>query len=238
MRSSLKITMFAFAALAVAKAGGLGVEALQAQDIPSEDPVGVAQIAATSAPEAASPAEGLATEQVAAQEPISADPLSRDLSFERPAAVTQVGAVGPILPELLVDIDRERRALAERQAQLESEAADLEIVRAALSRQHDELSALQSELDRLLGNLRTGHAEDVERLVRIYEAMKPAEAGSIMSDLDLEVATLVIAAMRENRAGPILAQMDPRRAQIISKIIYERSKMPGDQKPVVVPRQG
>ena len=56
--------------------------------------------------------------------------------------------------------------------------------------------------------------------------------------MDLEVATLVIAAMKESKSGPILAKMDAQRAQIISKIIYERSKMPGDQKPVVVPARG
>lgn len=237
MRSSLKITMFAIAALTAAKVGALGVDALQAQDLQAEDAAGTASIASGADTPPVSPAEGLAAEGLAPADPFAAE-LQASPTTPAMDAIAQVGAAGPVLPELLVDIDRERRALAERREQLEIEAADLEIVRATLSRQHDELSALQTELDRLLGNLRTGHADDVERLVRIYEAMKPAEAGAIMSDMDLEVATLVIAAMKESKSGPILAKMDAQRAQIISKIIYERSKMPGDQKPVVVPARG
>jgi flagellar motility protein MotE (MotC chaperone) len=35
--------------------------------------------------------------------------------------------------------------------------------------------------------------------------------------------------MKESKAAPILANMSIVRAQAISKIIYERSKLPGDQ---------
>lgn len=208
MRGMTKFTMLVLAGFTVAKIGTIAAEA-----------------AGDATP---------ATEVAQAKAPVM-DPSVAPEGDARPDADT----AGPgILPELLVDLAAERKALSQRAAALDICEADLTLVEATLTRQHQELSGLRSELDRLLANLRTGHGDDVERLVRIYESMKPAEAGAIISDLDLEVATLVIASMKERNSGPILAKMDQGRARIISKIIYERAKMPGDQKPVVVPRDG
>ena len=71
---------------------------------------------------------------------------------------------------------------------------------------------------------------DVDRLVALYVNMKPREAATIMNDLDIEVAVTVLGAMPERDAAPILAAMNVVRAQAISMIILERSKLPGDQR--------
>lgn len=222
MGLSMKFALAAVAVASAAKLAEVGADALAAGDTQPE----MAQILGGDLSE---PAAVLAATEPAAGE---TDNAAGTTGFP------EIGARGPVLPELLVAIAEERRALEAQRELLDTEAAEIDLARAALLRQHGELTALQAEMDRLLANLRTGHADDVDRLVKMYEAMKPAEAGAIMTDLDLEVATLVIAAMKESRSGPILARMEPQRAQIISKIIYERSKMPGDQKPVVVPRGG
>lgn len=224
MGLSMKFALAAVAVASAAKLAEVGADALAAGDTQPE----MAQIVGGDPSEPA-PAAALAATEPAAGE---TDDAAGTTGFP------EIGARGPVLPELLVAIAEERRALEAQRELLDTEAAEIDLARAALLRQHGELTALQAEMGRLLANLRTGHADDVDRLVKMYEAMKPAEAGAIMTDLDLEVATLVIAAMKESRSGPILARMEPQRAQIISKIIYERSKMPGDQKPVVVPRGG
>jgi flagellar motility protein MotE (MotC chaperone) len=60
--------------------------------------------------------------------------------------------------------------------------------------------------------------------------MKPKEAAAIMNDLDIEVTVMVLGTMPERDAAPILANLDIVRAQAISRIILERSKLPGDQR--------
>ena len=60
--------------------------------------------------------------------------------------------------------------------------------------------------------------------------MKPKEAAAIMNDLDIEVSVMVLGSMNERTAAPILANLTPIRARAISKIILERSKLPGDQR--------
>lgn len=143
-----------------------------------------------------------------------------------------------VLPEMLAMLAAERDVLEKKRVALETKEADLALVEETLSRQMTDLSALKEELRTLLEASDAGKEQDLKKLVGIYTAMKPTEAGSIMGDMDLEVATLVIAAMKESDSGPILAKMDVRRAQTISRIIYERSRLPGDQRPVPVPAGG
>src|SRR6056297_3631326 len=152
-------------------------------------------------------------------------------------ARSQAGSeTGPAdaLPELLAAIAAEHDALAARAAELDLRAAEIDLARAAVMSQNQQLAALRDELSRLLEQARGDHNADITRLVKIYEAMKPAEAAAIMQEADLELAVLVISAMPERSSGPIMATMDPMRANAISRVILDRSRLPGDRAPVIV----
>ena len=162
--------------------------------------------------------------------------------IEEGAEVTQAEPApepaAPILPEMLADISEERMALEEKRTALAAREADLILVEEAVSKQMTELRGLETELKRLLETANMRHGEDLDQLVSIYRSMKPVQAGQIIGTMDLEVATLVISTMDARTSGPILANMDVTRAQTISKIIYERSKLPGDQREIVIPTGG
>lgn len=146
------------------------------------------------------------------------------------AQSTYVAEGGGLLPELLAAIASERASLQDRAAALDLREAEIAFAAAALSEQSRQLGQLKSEIERLLALADGNHHEDVTRLVRIYRAMKPAEAAAILSTADLELSVLVLAAMTERDAGPIFARMNQVRAQAVSKIILERSRLPGDQR--------
>ena len=135
-----------------------------------------------------------------------------------------------LLPEMLAAIASEREALQDRARALDMREAELAFASTALAEQTRQLTALRTELMGLLDLAETRHGEDIDRLVKIYRAMKPAEAAAILSSADLEVTVLVLAAMVERDAGPILARMSQVRAQAVSKIIMERSRLPADQR--------
>lgn len=185
--------------------------------------------AATDADETVTAAAEAAGEEAAA----APTPAEAILSPDQPEPPRGDGVA-----EMLALVAAERRALEDRRTALEAKEADLLLVEEGLRRQRIELIALKDELGRILEAADLGDDNDLARLVKMYGAMKPKEAGAIMADMDLEVATMVIAAMRERDAGPILANMPAPRAQTISRIIYERSKLPGDQRPVVLPAGG
>ena len=93
-----------------------------------------------------------------------------------------------------------------------------------------QLSALKTEVEGLLTRVKQSQTDDLNRLVALYSAMKPKEAAAILDDMDIETAVLVLATMPERDAAPILAQLNRVRARAISRIILERSKLPGDQR--------
>ena len=170
-----------------------------------------------------------------AWEAYAADPApAEEAEAETPAPA----APAPVLPELLAALAAEREALAARKASLDTREAEAKIAEEAIGRQLSELRKLRDELAKSLEQAGNGHEGDVTSLVGIYSMMKPAEAASIINDLDLEVATLLISAMKQADSGPIMAQMEPDRARLISKIMFERSRLPGDRKPVQVPARG
>lgn len=134
-----------------------------------------------------------------------------------------------LLPEVLIDIARERDALRDRESLIEAQQAELELAKQALAEQSRQLTALRSEIEGLLKTGEGNHVGDVTKLVKMYAGMKPDRASSILDSGDIAVSVQVIAAMKESDAGPILAGMSPVRAQAISKIIFERSRLPADQ---------
>ena len=71
--------------------------------------------------------------------------------------------------------------------------------------------------------------QDLTKLVALYQNMKPEIASGIMDEMDIETATLVLSAMPERDAAQILGKLNLNRARAISKIILERSRLPGDQ---------
>lgn len=151
-----------------------------------------------------------------------------------PAEGAEPASVPGFDPEILVAIDLERDALDARALELDEQEARIGLAGIALDRQLEELERLEVRLRETLKTADDEHVADITRLVRIYEAMKPQQAGAILDSMDLEVSTLVLAAMPEKNAGPVMANMRPVRAQAISKIIFERSKLPGDQNLVSV----
>lgn len=129
------------------------------------------------------------------------------------------------------------RAIAEERAQLEIQkealarrAAEIDLAREKLEIEQGRLAELKTVLENLLGRVASAQTADVGRLVALYSNMKPKEAAAIMNDLDIEVTVMVLGTMPERDAAPILANLDIVRAQAISRIILERSKLPGDQR--------
>ncbi len=162
------------------------------------------------------------------------DPCEEDAEgcmAETPAAAPEEtqDETPDVLPELLVALQAEREELENWREKLEQKEAEILFAQSALDAKHAELAALKAELEHLLERADRENTSDVSRLVEIYKAMKPTQAAAIMNEADIEVSVLVLAAMQPRNSGPILALMQPVRARAISKIILERSRLPGDQ---------
>ena len=134
-------------------------------------------------------------------------------------------------PEAMLQALQEERDLLEAQKEQMSERrSEIELASEKLDIDQARLADLKSALDEMLNQVRQAQSDDLDRRVALYSAMKPKEAASIMNDLDIEVSVMVLGTMPERDAAPILARLNPVRARAISRIILERSKLPGDQR--------
>ncbi|WP_341212436.1 hypothetical protein [uncultured Limimaricola sp.] len=166
---------------------------------------------------------------VGAANAAAGDPAPEDAPAPAPVA--------PAIPEscaapeeVLSAIATERGLLHEQRAALDERASEIALAEETLSIEMARLAELRGELEGLMTKIDEARQADVARLVALYVNMKPREAATIMNDLDIEVAVTVLGAMPERDAAPVLAAMNVVRAQAISMIILERSKLPGDQR--------
>lgn len=132
--------------------------------------------------------------------------------------------------EMLQIIAAERKFLEEQKASLARREAEVALASEKLQLEQARLDELKTALDGLLAKVEAAQTDDVRRLVALYSNMKPKDAAAIMDDLDIEVSVMVLGTMSERTAAPILAGLNPVRARAISRILLERSKLPGDQR--------
>lgn len=132
--------------------------------------------------------------------------------------------------EMLQAMNEERELLDTQKARLAEQQSEIELAREKLGIEQNRLTDLKSEVETLLETVKRAQTDDLDRLVALYSSMKPKEAAAILDDMDIETSVLVLATMPERDAAPILAALNKVRARAISRIILERSKLPGDQR--------
>jgi flagellar motility protein MotE (MotC chaperone) len=152
------------------------------------------------------------------------------------AGAAPIGAPAP--PEIgegersvLLDLRRRRDELERREQTVESRESMLGAAEGRLSARVQELQALQTRLEALEGARRDREEAGWRGLVRMYEAMKPRDAAAIMNELDGEVLVQVLDRMKEGKAAPVMAAMDPARARSATAKLAElrtRASTPAD----------
>ncbi|HEY7577382.1 MAG TPA: hypothetical protein VH855_07270, partial [Acetobacteraceae bacterium] len=91
-----------------------------------------------------------------------------------------------------------------------------------------ELQALQKKLETLEAARKEREDASWQGLVKLYEAMKPRDAATIFNDLDMPVLLQVVDRMKEAKAAPVLAAMQPDKARdLTAKLAQMRTRRDG-----------
>jgi flagellar motility protein MotE (MotC chaperone) len=115
---------------------------------------------------------------------------------------------------LLLDLRKRRAELDAREAALAERESVLAAAEARLKARLDQLTDLQKRLEALDAARRERDEANWRGLVKLYESMKPRDAGAIFNDLDLPVLLPILDRMKAAKAAAILAAMQPERARL------------------------
>ena len=228
----LPMTMFCLAALLVSKSVSL-VRAATAGSAATASAPSTAQAAPESpATEPATPpamrppmrqVSAVAAPAERAAIPSSAIPSGAGPSGAGPSSV------GPPISDseraVLLELRQRRQELEAREQAQGAREAVLAATNKKLSERVEELKTLQARLEALEAGRRERDEVSWRGLVKVYETMKPRDAATIMNELDLPVLLAVIDRMKETKAAPILAAMQPDRArQVTAELALQRQR--------------
>jgi flagellar motility protein MotE (MotC chaperone) len=126
---------------------------------------------------------------------------------------------------LLVDLRRRRDEIDARERELDARAEVLAAAERRLATRVDELTALESRLKALEAARKEHDEANWKGLVKLYESMKPRDAAAIFNDLDLATLLPIVDRMKDLKAAPVLAAMEPDRARrLTSELARMRAK--------------
>ena len=128
----------------------------------------------------------------------------------------------PAVKQLLGALERQRIALADKEARLRREEEQLETLKGSLREQVEELTTLRARVSEVLRKKWELEDEELKRLARVYEATTPEQSGVLLGKLDAKLAAQILSRMNGPRAGKVLSSMEPTKAARISEQLLKK----------------
>lgn len=121
------------------------------------------------------------------------------------------------------------QSLSERRGQLDQRASDLDTqvqliaaAEAKLDQRIAQMNGLKSDIQNLLNQSDAQQQAETDRLVKVYEAMKPKDAAARITLMDDSVRLPMAAKMKDRALAAILAMMPPEDAKALTEKLANR----------------
>lgn len=109
----------------------------------------------------------------------------------------------------LADIDARKAELANAEAAIQAKLVELKAIRAGIGARRTAAS--------------TAVQDDINRLVAVYDQMKPAEAAKVLTNLPPDFAAEILMRVQPEAGARIIAAVDPGQAAILTTHMGARS---------------
>lgn len=153
-----------------------------------------------------------------------------ELEAEREAPEEPVEEAGPdqrALTEnerqILLSLMERKRQLDERETSLNQREEQLRALRDNIQHQISELRKIQQEIETGMEARRALDAENLNKVVSLYDGMDPRRAAEKFQTLDSRVAVQILMAMNQRKAAQLLEEVSPEKAKEITEAIVLRS---------------
>jgi flagellar motility protein MotE (MotC chaperone) len=129
----------------------------------------------------------------------------------------------PEVDQLIADLQVQKRTLASRQQELSDWAGRLEVERQEISAITQTVARLQQDFDQQVVRVRETETTNLKKLAKIYSAMSPDGATTILKELPDEQVVKILMFMKDTETAPILellakqGQGEAKRAALITE---------------------
>jgi flagellar motility protein MotE (MotC chaperone) len=152
------------------------------------------------------------------------DGSSADEHAAMEGEMAEAGTSCPLPPaELAASLLEREGRLASQEAAIADREAALALADEAITLRLDELKKAEEALRATLAMADGAAAEDIARLVAVYETMKPKDAARLFDAMDAEFAAGFLGNMRPDAAAAIMAGMNPEKAYAVTAILAGRN---------------
>ena len=181
------------------------VETPEAPALPAADPQPAASVFSSAADAAGTVA--------ARPAPICA-PTAAELAKE--------AGLSPAELQVLQSLGARRGQLDQRETDLNTQLALMAAAEAKLDAKVKSMNALKADIQGLMGQADAKQQAEVDRMVKVFEAMKPKDSAQRMVVLDDGVRLPIAAKMKERSLSAMLAQMPPMEAKKLTEALSKR----------------
>lgn len=119
---------------------------------------------------------------------------------------------------------RDRALRIERYMEsIDARKAELAVAEASLRQRLTELKARKGDIGSRRDDASEAVRTDIERLVAVYDQMKPAEAAAVLTNLPADFAAEILMRVRPETGARIIASVEPRQAALLTAQMGARS---------------
>jgi len=141
---------------------------------------------------------------------------------ESPAQLAKDAGLSPAELQVIQSLGTRRGQLDEREQGLDTQLALIQAAEAKVDARIATMNALKADMQGLVGQLDDKQQAEVDRLVKVYEAMKPADSAARFVLLTDEVRLPIAAKMKERLLSAMLAKMPPPEAKRLTESLAAR----------------
>ncbi|WP_366928803.1 hypothetical protein [Phenylobacterium sp.] len=138
------------------------------------------------------------------------------------AELAKEAGLSPAELNVLQNLGARRGELDQREQDLSTQVALLAAAEAKLDAKTKVLQGLKTDIQALLAQADGREATEVDRLVKVYEGMKPKDAAARLAILDDNVRLPIAAKMKERSLSGIVGLMPPADAKKLTEALAHR----------------
>ena len=112
-----------------------------------------------------------------------------------------------------------RDSAAQKEAELTRQEQELLALQQQMEHRMTELHTLEGRIQNMIQEATTTQDGKFKQLVDMYANMKPRQAAAALTTVDEEVAVKILTGMKSKQSGEILSYMDPKHAARLSEVL-------------------